>query len=264
MRESLRYQLRTEGGVLTVFRLFAVLLILTSVALLLGCEGPAGPQGETGSQGPQGEAGPQGPPGPTGQAGLQGQQGQHGEQGPAGQTVSVQGTSNQLSPARLEEELLVPTKADCIGAARESSYVDSIRLNTMVDTDPSNLADRERFAWYQFFRSTDSALRYSCMTYWSEEVTVDNADKRNDQYGERPEGSSGCVEWVERRVQETSTDIDRDRSHWVDAYTLLSRPYLSLTAVERFTLRGVLDSHSHCRRYYPQLFNGRWVPLLDE
>ena len=96
-----------------VRRLFFVLLI-SSVFLLLGCEGPAGPVGPQGPQGPQVE------------------QGKPGSQDPESQP-------EQLSP--LERQILwknssFSNKADCLREASQSSYVDAIRLRT-IDMPPT-------------------------------------------------------------------------------------------------------------------------------
>ena len=143
-----------------VRRLFFVLLI-SSVFLLLGCEGPAGPVGPQGPQGPQVE------------------QGKPGSQDPESQPVSPPATN-------LVEELVVLNKADCLREASQSSYVDAIRLRTIEAADPDRLTDEERSAWNQFFMNTNSELRSSCIAYWSEAVTVENADKRNALVGDRP------------------------------------------------------------------------------
>ena len=209
-----------------VRRLFFVLLI-SSVFLLLGCEGPAGPEGPQGPQGPQGEQ---------------------------GKSVSTQATN-------LAEDIAIPNKAACLSEASQSSYVDAIRLSTIEDADPDRLTDEERSAWNQFFMNTNSELRSSCIVYWSEAVTVENADKRNTMVEGRP---NQCLESVEQHIQaQNSYELAGNRGAWVDAYTLLRRPYLSLTVAERSVLRENLRDSYDCHIYYPQLFSGRWIPLTD-
>lgn len=209
-----------------VRRLFFVLLI-SSVFLLLGCEGPVGPEGPQGPQGPQGEQ---------------------------GKSVSTQATN-------LVEEVVVPNKEACLREASQSSYVDAIRLSTIEDADPDQLTDEERSAWNQFFINTNSELRSSCIVYWSEAVTVKNADKRNTMVGNRP---NQCLESVEQHIAaQSSYQLADNRGRWVDAYTLLTRPYLSLTVAERSVLRENLRDSYDCHIYYPQLFSGRWIPLTD-
>ena len=210
-------------------RLLLVVLLFVSV-LMLGCEGPAGPQG---------------PPGP---------QGEQAKSGPESQPVST--------PAiNLVEDFAVPTKADCLREASHSSYVDAIRLRTLEAADPDRLTDDERSEWNRFFMNTDSEFRSLCIAYWSEAVTVENADKRNVLVVDRP---NECLESVEQHIQaQSSYDLAGNRGAWVDAYTLLRRPYLSLTVVERSVLREILYDSWDCQRYYPQLFSGRWIPLTD-
>ena len=158
---------------------------------------------------------------------------------------------------------LVPTIADCIYGAyyEDVSNIDSIRADTISRTDPGELTDAQRFAWYEFFERNSSGLMRSCVALWSEEVTEENADKRNEQYGSNASGGEGCVDWVKRRVREGGLEL---RAAWDDVLALLERPYLSLTVAERFALRSQINDSSDCRRYYPQLFSGRWIPLQDE
>ena len=157
---------------------------------------------------------------------------------------------------------LVSTIADCIYDAYDEdvSNIDSIRADTISRTNPSELTDAQRFAWYEFFERNSSGLKRSCVSLWSEEVTEANADKRNEQYGSKGRGGEGCLDWVKRRVREGEPEL---RAIWDDALALLNRPYLSLTTAERFSLRSQINDSSDCRRYYPQLFSGRWVPIIQ-
>ena len=205
-----------------------------------------------GSRGCEAYAVQQGEPGPQGEQGLQGIRGPVGEPGlcePASKTG-------------------VPTINNCIEEARDSDnsyYVDAIRLNTIANTNPNELTDRERFAWYEFFKNTNSELRGACITLWSEEITEENADKRNIQYGETS-SDEGCDGWVKRRVSEEAGgyDLGGDRAVWIDTLALLERPYLSLTITERAFLRDHLERDYDCPRYCPQLFSGRWIPLYRD
>ena len=158
---------------------------------------------------------------------------------------------------------LVPTMADCIYDAydEDMSNIDPIRADTISRTNPSELTDAQRFEWYKFFERNSSRLKRSCIALWSEEITEENADKRNEQYGSKPGGGEGCIDWVQRRAREG--ELER-RAVWDDVLALLERPYPSLTVAERFALRSQINDSSDCRRYYPQLFSGRWIPLQDE
>ena len=160
----------------------------------------------------------------------------------------------------------IQTMADCVYDAyfyaNSDSGIDLIRADTIAKTDSSELTDAQRFAWYEFF---DSGNRYklqrSCIALWSEEITPENAGKRNEQYGITARGNTGCVDWVKSRAWESDPEHG---AAWNVVVGLLEKPYLSLTAAEKFVLRSYLEGHSNCRRYYPQLFSGRWIPLQDE
>ena len=173
--------------------------------------------------------------------------------------TNTQSPTTSASPVSTPTTLsLVPTMADCISDAYDEdvSRIDSIRADTISRTNPSELTDAQRFEWYEFFERKGSRLKRSCVALWSEEVTEENADKRNEQYGRGP--GEGCIDWVQRRAREVEPEF---RATWDDALALLERPYLSLTVAERFALRSQIDDSSDCQRYYPQLFSGRWIPL---
>ena len=222
----------------------------------IGPQGPSGDRGAMGPQGPpggRGETGPQGPPGPPGKTGPVGPEGPQGDQGPKGDTGSP------LTPIPAPTPR-VPTINDCIREARDSTFVDSIRLSTIARANPDELTDRQRFAWYEFFDETGYELKATCIALWSEKITEENADKRNGHYGETSR-NAGCNGGVKRLVREVDL---YDRASWEDTLALLQRPYLSLTIAERFALRSQLQGNWECRNYYPQLFYGRWIPLLGE
>ena len=99
---------------------------------------------------------------------------------------------------------LVSTMADCVYDAyyKHIGNIDSIRADTISMTDPSELTDAQRFVWYEFFKRNNSRLMRSCVSLWSEEVTEENADKRNERYASKPGGGEGCIEWLKRRARE--------------------------------------------------------------
>lgn len=159
---------------------------------------------------------------------------------------------------------LAPTMTDCVHDAYRlagneySGYddIDLIRADTIAGTDPSTLTDRERFAWYEYFHNQGYRLRHSCIALWSEELTEENAERRNGDF-------VGCVSYVANRArEELDGDLDSDIA-WLDTLVLLGRPYLSLGATERLVLRSQIEGRSECRAYYPQLFSGRWVPFFE-
>ena len=158
---------------------------------------------------------------------------------------------------------LSPTMTDCVhdayrlAGSEYSGYddIDLIRADTIAGTDPTTLTDRERFAWYEYFHNQGYRLRHSCIALWSEELTEENAERRNGDF-------VGCVSYVDNRArEELDGDLNSDIA-WLDALVLLGRPYLSLSATERLVLRSQIEGRSECRAYYPQLFIGRWVPIF--
>lgn len=70
-------------------------IIVTLLAMVIGCTGPVGPQGQMGNDGAVGPQGPSGLPGkdgatgPQGSAGLPGNKGEVGLQGPMGNTGAI-------------------------------------------------------------------------------------------------------------------------------------------------------------------------------
>ena len=148
---------------------------------------------------------------------------------------------------------VTPTMADCVHDAYSDGNIDSIRADTIANTNPNTLSDEQRFAWHEFLSRTSSHLKHSCAALWSEEITSLNAEKRNEQY-------ASCVAGVKSRIRQEETE---NRAAWVDLLTLLERPYTTLTAVERSVLRSQLRSND-CAAYYPQLFSGRWIPITEQ
>ena len=147
---------------------------------------------------------------------------------------------------------------DCIAAAREEEggNIDSIRLETIEKTDPETLIDTQRKDWLEFFDRKAPRLKTACITLWSEPITTENSDRRNQAF-RGSDDKDGCVYNVEENVRR---DDVHDRAMWKDTLELLQRPYLTLTIAERMVLREQLDSVSYCEEFYPQLFTGRWVP----
>ncbi len=159
---------------------------------------------------------------------------------------------------RADLETVNTDHAACIAAARKArdGDIDKIRLETIVTTDPATLTDAQRGHWRDFFRRQASQLMTVCVTLWSEPITEENTDLRNEDY-RGSDDESGCVSKVEEYIREDDVD---DRAKWEDTHELLVRPYLSLTIAERMVLRERLDDVSYCDEFYPQLFTGRWVP----
>ena len=148
---------------------------------------------------------------------------------------------------------VTPSMADCVHDAYSDGNIDSIRADTIAKTDPNTLSDEQRFAWYQFLDRNSSQLKHSCVALWSEEITLLNAEKRNERY-------ASCVAGVKSRIRQEEIE---QRAAWVDLLALLERPYTTLTTAERTDLRSQLESND-CAAYYPQLFSGRWIPIPEQ
>ena len=154
---------------------------------------------------------------------------------------------------------MVSDMKNCIGnASAHLGDSDPIRVETIANTNLSAMTDAERSQWYEFFESSPLVLRFACVRMWSQEIDEDNADKRNEQY------RSDCLDPLNDHIYEDlhGNSIDNWQfASQLDALELLDRPYLLLTPSERHTLRSIIGDR--CSRYYPQLYVGRWVPLMD-
>ena len=145
-------------------------------------------------------------------------------------------------------------------AVMEFNGVSPILVKSLRTVDVPDLSDTERFDWYSTLIdelgstsfSSDRvdldfdhgifmpAMRHPCAILWSEEVTAENADKRNSRGDCRPEDP--------------------------DVKALLEAPYLGLSATDRLVLKRELGgwNNEDCVLYYPQLYSGLWVPLPIE
>ena len=134
--------------------------------------------------------------------------------------------------------------ADCIAAAREEEggNIDSIRLETIEKTDPETLTDTQQKDWLEFFERRPPRLTTACITLWSEPITPENADRRNQDF-RGSDDRDGCQYNVEQNIRH---DDVHHRSMWKDTLELLEGPYLTLTIAERMVLREQLDSVSYC------------------
>ena len=164
----------------------------------------------------------------------------------------------------------VPTVADCVHYLRFRRHpsVNEVALRTMAAVDAESLSDEERYEWRRFLNDDGRREHVSvlCMALWSAEITEENADSRN---GLRPV----CLDHLRdhydipgfrgRGWLGDSGELWK-RSRGVYLAELLDRPYGSLTDLERYVLGAELQKSPSCRSYYPQLFTGRWVPLLPE
>ena len=170
----------------------------------------------------------------------------------------------------------IASQESCIAAASDFriSELSGIVIEKIGETDPRTLTDKQRREWFDLLsRNVADIVIDACKDLWSEPITADNADKRNDEF------YSECVgEW--------SKDADEDyvvlySDVWqvgrADFLELLERPYTDLTLTDRMLLRvyfsqsnqpiyrpGSYGVDQNCAYYYPQLFLDRWVPFSNE
>ena len=164
----------------------------------------------------------------------------------------------------------------CVSAASDFRFseLSDIIIEKIEETDPRTLTDKQRRDWFDLLnRNVADSVISACKDLWSEPITAENADRRNDEF------YLECVgEWSkdedENYVVLYSDVWQVSRSDFLE---LLERPYTDLTLTDRMLLR-LYFNHSdepiyrpnsyggdqNCAYYYPQLFLGRWVPFSNE
>ena len=167
-------------------------------------------------------------------------------------TVTVRRVAAPLHVAA-DTGLEIDESGRCYRALAQVGY-DNVLLQKWEATN-NNLADEQRVLVAQQLEKMP-AVQEICYPVWSERPTPGNGIKRNWRYSE-------CIDSVEREYSGSlntlkSRGVLADR--WRIAVELVSRPYSSLIAQEKETLRGIL-SHEQCPLYYPQLWHDRWIPL---
>ena len=122
-----------------------------------------------------------------------------------------------------------------------------IRRN-LRDLKLEKMTDVERIEWGDVLQNEidsdwDDLLRLPCADLWTEEITSENASKRNHEW------NCGIA----------------------DAYPLseiaLGQPYDSLSPMDRLTLQFIVNYQGDswaCRQHYPQLYYDRWIPVGRE
>ena len=165
-----------------------------------------------------------------------------------------------------DDDNVSESQESCVFAALDVG-LSSALVDKIEETNPRTLTDKQRGEWFKLL-SSHSSVRSVCKDYWSEPVTAENADKRNEDYyseciGDMPEGD--YMDLGERGAQ---------RVVRADTLELLERPYMDLTLADRMLLYSFFgydqpfynnySVHRPCIYYYPQLFLGRWVPFPDE
>ena len=145
-------------------------------------------------------------------------------------------------------------------AVMEFNGVSPILVKSLRTVDTQDLSDTERFEWYSTladelgstsfnsdrveldFDQSDfmRVMSHPCAILWSEDVSTENADKRNSR--------GNC------------------RTEDPDVKALLEASYLDLNATDRLVLKRELGgwNNENCVLYYPQLYSGLWVPLPIE
>ena len=79
------------------------LILMLTLTVFVGCEGPVGPQGPQGTAGPTGTTGGQGPQGTGGPLGPTGPEGPEGPEGPIGPHGETLDWSDVLANSQIEE-----------------------------------------------------------------------------------------------------------------------------------------------------------------
>ncbi len=190
---------------------------------------------------------------------------------------AVQSAAQQTSPSPAQS-VGAPEKAvesadsleNCVFAALGNDF-SGILIEKIEETNPQTLTDKQRWEWFKVL-SDKSGLLIPCQDLWSEPITMENADKRNEElyYDE-------CFgEYNLERDENYSFPYDSIRyKHTADVLELLERPYHSLSVTDKVTLRMIFsrnpgseyisdyDVDIDCAYYYPQLFFGRWIPIFE-
>lgn len=144
-------------------------------------------------------------------------------------------------------ELAHSNLVNCLAFLELESVSPLIRRN-LRDLRPEEMTDSERIEWGDVLRNEiasnwEELLRMPCTELWTEQITPENASKRNHQW------DCGIA----------------------DDYSLseiaLSQPYDSLSPMDKLTLQFIVNSQGDswsCRQHYPQLYYDRWIPAGRE
>lgn len=155
------------------------------------------------------------------------------------------------------DSLVAADMERCVFAALEDELSD-ILIEKIEETDPQTLTDMQRWEWSNLLEEVSNGyeVMVACEDLWSEPVTAENADRRNNEL------RAECVDQYERNRQDYGY-YSPEYTYSSDVIELLERPYLSLGVTDRLVLRMLLTDSGYCDEYYPQLFFGRWVPVFD-
>lgn len=145
------------------------------------------------------------------------------------------------------DELADSSLVNCLAFLELEGISPLIRRN-LRDLRLEELTDAERIEWGDVLRKEiasdwDDLLRLPCADLWTEETTLENASKRNHEWG--------CGIADDYPLSEIA----------------LSQPYDSLSPMDRLTLQFIVSHQGDswaCRQHYPQLYYDRWIPMGRE
>ena len=183
---------------------------------------------------------------------------------PAVQSAAQQTSPSPAQSAGAPEKAGEPADSleNCVFAALGNDFSGAL-IEKIEETNPQTLTDTQRWEWFKVLSGNSDVLA-SCQDLWSEPITTENADKRN----RIEELYSDCVGDYDRDGQSNEdygnlTDMIASTNS-ADVLELLERrPYHSLSLTDRVVLRMIFGGDDGCWYYYPQLFFGRWIPVLD-
>lgn len=172
---------------------------------------------------------------------------------------SENGRNNTLEIDGEMGQIAATGELHCLATVRELaerrgvSNPESV-LAQIEEAEADNLSDAERLAWFDLISKTGDreAVLIACEYLWSEPITEENAERRNEAFGD------ACIGYIDRERQGA---LDINHAYQSDVLKLLNRPYKDLAVVERVMLQREIGSIDARRKYYPQLFFGKWMPF---
>lgn len=172
--------------------------------------------------------------------------------------------------AEADDSEVSASQESCVFAALDVG-LSGVLVEKIEETDSRTLTDKQRREWFDLLsRNVADSVISACKDLWSEPITADNANKRNEEFylecvGEWPKDEDEDYVVLYSDVWQVSGS---------DFLELLERPYRDLTLTDRMLLRlyfnqsayrpNNYDVDQNCIYYYPQLFVGRWIPFSNE
>ncbi len=126
--------------------------------------------------------------------------------------------------------------------------VSSLIRRNLRELRPEDMTDADRIEWGNVLRDEIDSdwhdlLHLPCTELWTEEITTENASKRNHEW------NCGIAD------------------DYLLGDAVLSQPYDSLSVTERLMLQFIVDYRGdsrECRQRYPQLYYDLWIPMERE